>query len=278
MRANAAILESADGQHIALESVIIEGTLQDLLAEVTVTQDYLNTESVTIEAVYTFPLPLDATLLALNVTLGDRTLRGIIVEKTEAEEQYEEAVIQGDSAIMLQQAGPGLYTMNLGNLQPGEAASIQFRYAVLQCWNGDDLRFMLPTTIAPRYGQPTSLAPHQTPKYTLSVDLTYSLRIQVQGILAHSHITSPSHAITQSTSKEGVLIQLATGMTALDRDFVLNFHHRASSRLTALAQADFDGYVALASFKPELGHTQDPSPRSIKLVIDCSGSMGGGLR
>lgn len=32
MRANAAILESADGQHIALESVIIEGTLQDLLA------------------------------------------------------------------------------------------------------------------------------------------------------------------------------------------------------------------------------------------------------
>jgi Ca-activated chloride channel family protein len=133
---------------------------------------------------------------------------------------------------------------------------------------------MLPTTIAPRYGQPTSLAPHQTPEYTLSADLSYSLRIQVQGILAHSHITSPSHAITQSTSK-GVLIQLATGMTALDRDFVLNFHHRASSRLTALAQADFDGYVALASFKPELGHTQDPSPRSIKLVIDCSGSMGG---
>ena len=49
-------------------------------------QTYRNDEQVNIEAVYTFPLPLDAVLLDLQVEIGGRILKGVVVEKKAAEE------------------------------------------------------------------------------------------------------------------------------------------------------------------------------------------------
>ena len=97
----AAVMNSAEGQPIALQGVAVEAQLRDLLSEVTVTQTYRNTETVNIEAVYSFPLPLEATLLDLSVTLGERRLRGRVVEKGQAEERYEEAADVRDRAEAL---------------------------------------------------------------------------------------------------------------------------------------------------------------------------------
>ena len=54
-----------------------------------------------------------------------------MVEKKEAERDYEEAIDKGDTAIMLERAGNGLCTLNLGNLMAGETAVIRYRYAQL---------------------------------------------------------------------------------------------------------------------------------------------------
>jgi len=273
----AAVLEAVEGGRVALQGVNVEAELRDLLAQISVTQTYKNEEGVNIEAVYTFPLPLDAVLLDLTVTLGQRTLTGHVVERSSAEERYEDAITDGDTAVLLQQVEPGLYTMNVGNLQAGETAVIRFRYALLQRWSGDGLRFMLPTTIAPRYGDPgrRGLMPHQQPEYDLSLELGYSLRVVVSGILADGGIDSPSHTVSIAREYGRAVIQLARGGAALDRDFVLNFHARDPRRACAGIERDLNGYIALASFKPEFGAVRDDSPRSVKIVVDCSGSMGG---
>ena len=145
-----AMLKTIDGDSVPLLGLNVDVDIRDLLSEVMVTQTYRNEESVNIEAVYTFPLPLEATLLELTVTIGERVLSGQVIDRKEAEESYEEAITDGDTAIMLQQVEPGMYTMNVGNLQAEETAVIRFRYVMLQRWSGDHLRFMLPTTIAPR--------------------------------------------------------------------------------------------------------------------------------
>lgn len=273
----AAVLETAQGGRILLQKVDVEGHLHDLMSDIAITQTYKNKEPVTIEGVYTFPLPLDAVLLELTVTLGERTLAGHVVAKAEAEERYEEAITDGDAAIMLQQVEPGLYTMNVGNLKPGETVVIRFRYAVLQRWNGEQLRFMLPTTIAPRYGDPgaAGLAPHQQPEYDIVAELFYALRLRISGLLADSHIESPSHPISVERGDGEALVELARGVASLDRDFVLNFHLLEGGEATASFDRDLNGYVALASFKPEFGPTRCDTPRHLTLVIDCSGSMGG---
>ena len=93
-----------NGERVALCDVSVTAALRDLLAEVTVTQTYRNDENVNIEAVYTFPLPLDAVLLDLSVTIGGRKLKGAVVEKKAAEERYEDAIADGNAAVMLEQA------------------------------------------------------------------------------------------------------------------------------------------------------------------------------
>ena len=141
-----------NGELIALKDVSISALLRDLLADVTVRQTFRNDEPTNIEAIYTFPLPVDAVLLELDIRLGNRQLKGTVVEKRAAEKSYEDSIDSGDAAVMLEQLEPGVYTMNVGNLLPLESITISFRYALLYRWTGDRLKVMLPTTIATRYG------------------------------------------------------------------------------------------------------------------------------
>ena len=103
-----ATLEAVDGTAATLENVLIEADVDGLMAIVNVRQQYRNRGPKHIEAVYTFPLPLDGVLLALQVELGDRRLSGAVIERAAAAKQYEEAITDGDAAVLLEQPQPGL--------------------------------------------------------------------------------------------------------------------------------------------------------------------------
>ena len=70
-----ATLEPVGEARIALESVDIQASLRGLVSEIVLTQTYQNLENSNIEAVYTFPLPLDAVLLDLTLELNGKILR-----------------------------------------------------------------------------------------------------------------------------------------------------------------------------------------------------------
>ena len=125
--ATAAVLEPLDEARVALESVDVQANLRGLFSDVVVTQAYRNLEKVNIEAVYTFPLPLDAVLLDLVLELNGKTLRGVVQSKMKAEQQYEDAMDEGDSAVLLQQSEPGIFTLNIGNILPNEQAVVRFQ-------------------------------------------------------------------------------------------------------------------------------------------------------
>ncbi|MDO8464211.1 MAG: VIT and VWA domain-containing protein [Gallionella sp.] len=272
---NLAILKDRKGGDVALKGVKISGRLHGLMAEVEVEQTYANPQITNIEAIYTFPLPLGATLLGLEVDIAGKKLAGSVVEKKQAERQYEDAITDGDSAIMLEEVGPGLYTVSLGNLMAGESAVIRYRYALLLSWQGDRLRFLLPTTIAPRYGDPQAagLQPHQVPSASLNVDYPLAISITVKGDLASATIASPSHPITIQQSPGGVVVQLS-GKTYLDRDFILTIQSDTAQSSCLLTQ-DREKQVALASLRIPAISAAEELPLALKVVIDCSGSMAG---
>ena len=271
-----AVLECVHGESAVLEEVRVEASIDDLLAEVTVTQRYRNPEPTNIEAVYTFPLPLDAVLLGFEIDIGDRKLAGAVVERSEAERRYEDAITDGNAAMLLEQAEPGLYTASVGNLLPGEAATLRFRYGLLLRWSRDRVRFTMPTTIAPRYGDPAvaGLAPHQAPEYSFDAERAFSVRVTVRGLLEAARFNSPSHDVGVAPVAEETVIRL-TGTPAMDRDFVLEARISRPEVAGALAARDFGGWVALASFRPAIPSTGDEQRCCIKIVVDCSGSMGG---
>ena len=272
----AATMESAQGQ-VVLEEVGINAAIDDLMTVISVCQRYRNPSTRHIEAVYTFPLPLEAVLLNFGVELGDRRMAGMVIAKSEAEERYEDAITDGDAAVLLEQAQPGLYTASVGNLAPGETATIRFRYGLLLRWNGDIVRLMMPTTIAPRYGDPSAggLSPHQSPEFSFDAERSFHLQIAVRGVLHNARWSSPSHDIAVTPDGRQTVIEIARP-AAMDRDFVLEARSTGTAGTRALLARDDGDWVVLASFRPEIPDlSESAAHRSLKIVVDCSGSMGG---
>ena len=67
MHAQAAALTSTQDSTIALVSVAANAVISVARTQTTITQTYTNEEDCPIEAVYSFPLPVDAVLLDMTV-------------------------------------------------------------------------------------------------------------------------------------------------------------------------------------------------------------------
>lgn len=273
-----ACLESDDGE-VELLGVKLSGDLRGLLFEAEVEQRFRNPNDTNIEVIYSFPLPWGAVLLGVDVTLGGQRLSGTVVEKKKAEARYENALTEGNAAIMLERNHDQSYSLNLGNLAAGEDCVIRLRYAQTLEFAQQSLRLMIPTVLAPRYGDPVrdgGLMPHQVPEHSLSVEYPFELIVRLHGPLAQARVASPSHPIAVAFS-EGPMLEVSLARKAfLDRDFVLNIDQLAHSAL-AVAAADSakEGQVALlASFCPQIPQHAS-SDAAIKILVDCSGSMGG---
>ena len=272
-----AALEAVHGEAATLEGVEIHAGIDDLMSVVNVRQRYRNRGRRHIEAVYSFPLPLEGVLLDFQVELGDRRLSGTVVERFDAERRYEDAVTDGDAAVLLEQPQPGIHTASVGNLAPGETATVRFRYGLLLRWNADRVGLVIPTTIAPRYGDPASggLAPHQEPVYGVGAGPSFKVKVAVRGVLRQASWASPSHDVAVTPEGRQTTIALARP-AAMDRDLVLEARSTAASASQALVARDDEGWVALASFRPEMPDAiSEPGRRNVKIVVDCSGSMAG---
>ncbi len=281
MKQQSARLETRAGEAMTLKGVRFEGTLRGTLFEASLEQRFANPFDRHVELVYTFPLPWAAVLLGVEVQIGDRRLSGAVVEKKQAEQGYEDAIAEGNTAILLEQNFDSSHTLNLGNLAPGEIGVVRLRYAQVLQFEQHGLRLVVPTVIAPRYGDPVAdagLRPHQVVEHDLMVVHPFELSLRIEDALARARIGSPSHPLSMRIEGEGettaMVVSLARG-GCLDRDFILVLDEVAQDSLALCAQDTVQpGAVSvLASFCPRVPASEHPL--AVKILVDCSGSMQG---
>lgn len=268
-------MKTALSRSVCLQGADVHIDIHDYLARTRMTYNFLNDEDENIEAVYTFPLPIDGVLTALHIQIGEREMHGMAVENSQAQEDYEQAVSEGDTPIMLERIDLGLYCLNVGNILPGEQVVVTIEFMEVLTIKADEVRYELPTTLAPLYGNPAkrSLDPHQYPVNNFLADNRITIKIDIRGCLTDAKIFTPSHR-TLLTQEEGrACLTISEPTTSMDRDFLIVFHSETLPQAFALSAPDKDGYVVLAGFTPCFS-TAAPA-RSIKIVVDCSGSMGG---
>ena len=281
MQQQSARLETRAGEALTLQGVRFTGTLRGTLFEAELEQRFANPFERHVELVYSFPLPWAAVLLGVEVRIGERRLSGAVIEKRQAEQGYEDALAEGNTAILLEQNVDGSYTLNLGNLAPGETCVVRLRYAQVLQFEQHGLRLVVPTVIAPRYGDPVAdagLKPHQLVEHDLMAVYPFELTLRIEGELARARIGSPSHPLSMRLEGEGetaaMLVSLGRG-GALDRDFILVLDEVAQDSLAVCAHDTLDeGAVnVLASFCPRVPAAAHPL--AVKILVDCSGSMQG---
>ena len=280
--ANKNLAQAASTNDLMMKSVTVDGDVCGGVFEAKVRQQFTNPTAESVEVVYTFPLPIDATLLRVDVLMGEKRLSGKIVTKPEANVTYEETLSEGDAAILLERADDGNYVISLGNLAPGEDCSVEISYAHMLAFEQDSLRIRIPTVIAPRYGDPHDdggLSPHQVPTTDVLAQYEFALELRLHGELSSSRVASPSHPISIApaghTRPNVTKISLGS-RSLLDRDFVLVIDQLQSDSLVTLSpdMNQRKNYALIASFRPVVRQTTK-SPMALKILVDCSGSMQG---
>lgn len=283
-------LTSRDGVAIMLQGVKASGAVKGRLLVMSLEQSYRNPSNTNTEITYTFPLPFGAVLLEVEVELNGEQLKGEVTAKSTARARYEAAISTGNTGILLERNHDGSFTLELGNLMAREECKIMVRYGQLLATEHGQIRLMLPTTIAPRYGNPLTqgrLQPHQVPVTDLTAQYSLGIDVMLFGELGQASVASPSHSTGYFPITEGLMVRLAQ-RGHLDRDFVLvisDLKHPSD----ALAAPDLyvgDQYAVMANFNPSFASAQSakvrastlaatPAGITTKILVDCSGSMNG---
>ncbi|WP_240275040.1 VIT domain-containing protein [Mycobacterium ulcerans] len=296
-------LSAADGRRLPLKAVSVQTAVVGMTATSTVRQRFVNTGDTAIEATYVFPLPARAGVTDFVADLAGRRVVGVLEERGQAREDYEQALAAGQRAAIVEEDRPDVFSVRVGNLGPGEQATIEMCLTGPLAFEDGEATYRFPLVVAPRYttGHPvggdqtgsgvardTDAVPDAsrvTPPLLTDADerpdLQISLSVDGAGLPVSDLRASLPTAVLAPAADGLARLRVESGARA-DRDFVLRFRldqGRLSS--SALLVADAAGADATdaeeGTWSLTLVPPAEPSsaPRDVVVVLDRSGSMGG---
>ena len=112
-----------------LKHTDVKATISGNISRVEVTQTFENPFTTPLEATYVFPLPDEAAVDTMTIRLGDRTIRGRIEKREEAQAIYEQAKQEGRTAGLLEQERANIFPQSLANIRPGEQIEVVITYS-----------------------------------------------------------------------------------------------------------------------------------------------------
>ncbi len=279
-----------------LKHTDVKARIDGYIATVDVTQQYHNPFSSKIEAIYVFPLPENAAVSEFVMTIGDRVIRGIIREKEEAKQIYDDAKRQGYVASLLEQDRPNVFTQRVANIEPGKQVDIGIRYFHTLSYDDGWYEFVFPMVVGPRFNPPMTtdgigavsrgevgtsgqktevqyLAPGERTGHEVSLAVDLHAGVAIEEIASSNHQIDIAQ-IDPSSSK----ISIKPTERLPNKDFVLRFKVAGKTLKTGLiTQRDprGGGYFALMLYPPQTTDGLARRPVDLCFLLDVSGSMSG---
>jgi Ca-activated chloride channel family protein len=278
-----------------LKHTDVRASVSGYLGSVEVVQQFQNPYSSKIEAVYVFPLPHNAAVNEFIMTIGERRIRGIIRERREAEQIYQEAKRQGYVASLLSEERPNVFTQSVANIEPGKEIDVTIKYFHTLEYVDGWYEFVFPMVVGPRFnpsgmtngigtaargdagasGQKTEVQ-YVKPGERSGHDI--SLQVEVDAGVAIEEFRCATHDVTHESASSNQLIVVLRPKDSLpDRDFVLRYRVAGEKiKSDLLTQRDErGGYFTLMLYPPRELVNLTRQPLELVFVLDCSGSMNG---
>jgi Ca-activated chloride channel homolog len=291
------LIASIEGKQVPmpLKHTDVRASISGSIGAVKVAQQFHNPYSSKIEAVYVFPLPHNAAVNEFIMTIGERRIRGIVRERTEAEAIYKEARRQGYVASLLTEERPNVFTQSVANIEPGKEIEIHIHYFHTLEYADGWYEFVFPMVVGPRFnppgmregvgavargkhglsGQKTEV-PYLKPDERASHDI--SLSVEIDAGVKIEEFQCQTHQVTHERLDAAKLVVSLTPTDSVpNRDFVFRYRVGAagvkSSLLTHRDQRG--GYFTLMLYPPQELASLKRQPLELVFVLDCSGSMSG---
>lgn len=258
-----------------------------VIANVKVTQVYVNRGKTSIEASYVFPLSTRAAVYAMHFKLGKRIIRAQIQGKRKAFDMYTKAKNEGKTASLLQEDRPNVFQMNVANIMPGDTIKVELNYTELLLNTEGVYEFVYPTVAGPRYtndvttdGMPKEdwigtpyTKEQQRPSYKFDIKTRINAGMPIQEINCSSHQTS-----TVYEGKNTAQINLMASDTCRgNKDFILRYR-LAGNKVeegVLLYESGKENFFLMMMQPPKVVTAKELPGREYIFIIDVSGSQSG---
>jgi hypothetical protein len=281
-------------QYLPLLDSEVHSTILSTTCKTVLKQTFTNpsSEETIKECIYTFPLYDGVSVVGFTCKIGSRILTGIVKEKVKAKKIFDEAVAKGETAGLLEQTSESadVFSTKLGNIPAGKSVIIEITFiGELKHHETEGIRFTIPTSIAPRYGQgPTHAMAggsqvQQEGVIKITVDVDIPEGSFIKGVQSPSHpiavsMGALSTAVDADPSMNKASATLSLGSAALEKDFVLI----VQSKDVGIPRAILETHptiphhrALMATLVPKF--SLPPSRPEIVFVADRSGSMRGNI-
>ncbi|MFW5739210.1 MAG: VIT and vWA domain-containing protein, partial [Myxococcota bacterium] len=308
---NGARLAAPEGA-LALLGTTIDADARGGLCRLVLRQRFRNPHDQPLQVTYSLPVPEDAAVSGFSFMVGDRRITGEIDRKASARKRFEDAILEGRTAALLDEERSTVFSQEIGNIPPGAELDVEVAIDQHLRWLDEgQWELRVPTTVAPRYLGAAGRVPDAgaiTQDVAKSTGVQLALSLRVRDPNGGADLASPSHRITTrkaadgertahnlldarrshriTTRKaaDGVQVRFAEETAALDRDVVIRWQAAGQQVLAQLTMSDAASVpgrsFGLLSLLPPAAHTTERATkravdRELVLLLDTSGSMGG---
>lgn len=262
-----------------LKGTSVTADISGFIARVNVRQEFVNTYSEPIEAIYVFPLAARGAVDRMTMTVGERVIRGKIMKREEARAAYDAARSEGKRAALLDQERANIFTQSVANILPGETVVVEISYVETLAYEDGEYQFVFPMTIGPRYN-PVGVADAAkiTPPAVSRPGHDISINVNIDSGVPIEAIRSTSHDIAQTNfSPTKASVSLRDQAVIPNKDFVLRYDVTGKRIEDAVLanRTEKGGFFSLILQPPDKLGAEDRTPKEIVFVLDTSGSMNG---
>ncbi len=276
-------LVAPDGRTLPLRGAHIAAECAGGIGRVVLTQRFVNPYAEPLRVTYLLPLPSDGAVAGFAFRIGDRRIVGEVDRRESARERFEQALVEGRTAALLEQDRSSLFTQEVGNIPPRAEVEVEIELDQRLRWLDEGAwEWRFPTVVGPRYmGAEGRVGDADRVTVDIAergIGARMGLALTIGDAIGERPIESPSHAlIVDRGARSRVAFDEGA---ALDRDVVNRWpvappEVGASLELARPASPSHDGkaYGLLTLVPPAV--TPRALDRDLIFLIDVSGSMGG---
>lgn len=155
-------LVTADGRALPLIGASLAADARGGLVRITLEQTFRNPHAEPLRVTYSLPLPADGAVSGFAFRIGEERVVGQVDTRRQARQRFEDAILEGRTAAILDQERSSLFTQEVGNVPPRTQVICEVQIDQKLTWLPDGAwEWRFPTVVAPRYlGAPGRVADH----------------------------------------------------------------------------------------------------------------------
>jgi len=264
--------------NIILKEVNIRGNLCGEFAEYTIDHVYENKGSNNVEAIYTFPIPDGAVISGFEAVLGGRTIKGLIQNKEDANEIYENSKDKGNNTFLLEEYKDNIIRIGIGKIIPNEVVKIKVSYIEELSYENRNLKLVIPTIITPiNLSESNESLTSGYGSTNKEYGYKFSLRLLIES-LTKLEFRCSSHKLKVEYEENNLYkVTLDGENQEMNNDLEIILEEKEKLETTGMIYnypRDDKGILYLR-FIPELEIDQDITGANYIFLIDISQSMDG---